>query len=331
MKKMYISALIICATLTASAQFSGTVKYKPTACAENLMESYRRLAARSGLKSCFPGIYSVTGYMQAGCYSFQKDSGHVTFGSYLVETSGGSTFHTTWDSARLGYDYYGVCYPSVIVWDVPRDYTTLNHVYEAYLINTADYQPALVKTFDALKSKAIKSDQITQLISWSYETSTGWTATKESANYNNLYSSKGLTVTVKLKSGKTITCYLLNNYDGAGTIVWKTPMSLTVAAVAPNKNIQTDNIKLVSSMLQQNQPNPANSSTYISYSLPDKFNTAKIKFTDYLGNTVKEATLSGAGNGSLNVDVHNLNAGTYKYALYIDGVMAESKTMMVVK
>jgi hypothetical protein len=68
-----------------------------------------------------------------------------------------------------------------------------------------------------MKRYAIRSDKIAQIISRGFESNTGWIANKENTNYNNLYSSKGLTVTVKLKTGKTITCYLLNNYDGAGT------------------------------------------------------------------------------------------------------------------
>jgi hypothetical protein len=62
MKKMYICALIVCAAVSVSAQ---TIPFKTTACAENLLESYRRLSARKGLTSCFSKVYTITGYMQA--------------------------------------------------------------------------------------------------------------------------------------------------------------------------------------------------------------------------------------------------------------------------
>jgi len=331
MKKMYICALIICTAISASAQLGGTVVFKTTACAENLLESYRRLSARSGLTSCFTGVYSITGYMQAGCYSAQKDSGHVTFASYLNESAGGSWFHTTWDSARLGYDYYGVCYPKVMVWDIPRHSGTINHVYEAFLVNVSDYQKSLTRTFDYMKRYAVKSDQILKIVSWGYESNAGWIASKESANYNNLNSSKGLIVTVQLKTKKIITCYLLNNYDGNATLTWKSAMGTATSSFTGTETDNNLSMQLTSAVLHQSQPNPANNSTVISYTLPAKFTSAKIRITDYTGNTIKEIKLNGAGNGNINTNVQSLNAGSYKYSLLIDGMMVETKTMIVVK
>lgn len=328
MKKIHLCALIICASISLSAQ---TVSFKTSPCAENLLESYRRLSARIGVKTCVDKIPSVTGYMQAGCYSGQKDSGHVTFASFFDERAGSSFFRTTWDSEPLGYNYYGACYPSVIVWDVPHDGSTLNHVYEAYLLSTTDYQKSLIKTYAYLKKYAIKSDQIAQIISWGYERDNGWIATKENANYNNLNSSKGLIVTIKTKKGITTNCYLLNNYDGAATLTWKTAMAGTVHLLAEKEETSSVQVKLSSAVLLQNQPNPANNNTTISYVLPEKYINAKIRITDYTGNVIKEIKITGAGNGNINADVHSLNSGTYKYSLFVDGVMLDTKTMIVVK
>jgi len=328
MKKMYICAFIICAALSVSAQ---TVPFKTTACIENLLESYRRLSARKGLTSCFPKVYSITGYMQAGCYTYQKDSGHVTFASFFDETAGGALFRTTWDSLPIGYDYYGACYPKVIVWDIPRNGSTINHVFEAYLVNVSDYQKSLTRTYDYMKRYAIRSDKIAQIISWGFESNTGWIANKENANYNNLYSSKGLTVTVKLKTGKSVTCYLLNNYDGVGTLTWKSAISTATATITTIEQSSEIQVKLASAALQQNKPNPANNSTIISYSLPEKYMSAKIRITDYTGNTVKEIKLNGTGNSSINTDVQRLNQGAYKYSLFVDDLMIDTKTMMIVR
>ncbi len=330
MKKIYLCALLISAAITATAQ-KNTIPFMTTPCADNLLESYKRLSARTGTHSCVSKVISITGYMQAGCYSLQKDSGHVTFASFFDETSGSSLFRTTWDSEPLGYNYYGVCYPSVIAWDVPHDGSTLNHVFEAYLVSTSNYQQSLSKTYAAVKKYAIRSTDIDAILSWTFETNSGWIANKENASYNNLNSSKGIIVTIRTKKKQVIDCYLLNNYDGAGTITWKRKLA-TANATAQEQSVQpVAQVKLTSATLAQNQPNPAANNTAIAYELPEKYTSASIRITNSTGVTIKEVKLTGHGSGLLQTDVNSLNPGTYKYSLLVDGIMIDTKTMSVIK
>lgn len=83
--------------------------------------------------------------------------------------------------------------------------------------------------------------------------------------------------------------------------------------------------------LEQNSPNPFSGNTTIAYSLPQKFNTAKIIITDKSGKTLKSANVSGSGKGSLNVDVATLASGTYNYSLVVDGMVISAKQMILTK
>jgi len=95
------------------------------------------------------------------------------------------------------------------------------------------------------------------------------------------------------------------------------------------ENIQTVNVS--NALLEQNVPNPFNNNTVIHYTLPEKYTTAQIIVTDKSGKVLKQANVSGTGKGSLNIDAATLSAGTYHYTLYVDGKIAGSKQMVLVK
>lgn len=95
------------------------------------------------------------------------------------------------------------------------------------------------------------------------------------------------------------------------------------------ENIQT--LNLSNALLGQNVPNPFNSNTIIHYTLPEKYTTAQIIITDKSGKVLKQANVTGTGKGSLNIDAATLSAGTYHYTLYVDGKIAGSKQMVLVK
>jgi trimeric autotransporter adhesin len=90
-------------------------------------------------------------------------------------------------------------------------------------------------------------------------------------------------------------------------------------------------VTLTAGGLQQNAPNPFNNVTAIAYTLPEKYNHAKIVFTDKSNKTIKEVVLTGKGSGMVNINSSTLNAGTYQYSLYINNVLAETKQMMIIK
>ena len=101
------------------------------------------------------------------------------------------------------------------------------------------------------------------------------------------------------------------------------------ASTVTGSNLQTINISPAS--LEQNVPNPLNSSTVINYTLPAKYTSAQIVITDKSGKQLKQATVSGTGKGALNVDAVTLSAGTYNYTLYVDGKLIGSKQMVIIK
>jgi hypothetical protein len=84
--------------------------------------------------------------------------------------------------------------------------------------------------------------------------------------------------------------------------------------------------------LLQNYPNPFNSSTVIYYRLP-KTSKASIKIFDILGKVVASIDCKEeiAGEHKFTWDAKGLNSGLYLCRLYIDGIPAETKQMILLK
>ena len=83
--------------------------------------------------------------------------------------------------------------------------------------------------------------------------------------------------------------------------------------------------------LEQNIPNPFTSSTTITYSLPQKFSSAKIVITDKNGRALKQLNIAVPGKGTIHVDASTLSSGAYNYTLYVDGKSIASKQMMLTR
>ena len=96
-------------------------------------------------------------------------------------------------------------------------------------------------------------------------------------------------------------------------------------------NQQSMNIYQSDPVLEQNIPNPFNQSAIINYTLPAKFTSAKIIVTDNSGKTIKQFTLSSSGKGAVSIAAGTLASGLYHYTLYVDGKMADSKKMEIIK
>ena len=93
----------------------------------------------------------------------------------------------------------------------------------------------------------------------------------------------------------------------------------------------TVNASVSSASLEQNVPNPYNSSTSISYTLPQQFSSAQIIITDIFGKTLKTIPVSGQGKGVLHLDASSLSAGMYNYTLLVDGKLIGSRKMILAK
>jgi hypothetical protein len=97
-------------------------------------------------------------------------------------------------------------------------------------------------------------------------------------------------------------------------------------------NVQTLNNEAASALsLAQNIPNPFSNNTVINYNLPKEFASAKIIITDNSGKMLKQINISGGSKGSVTVDAGILSAGTYQYALFIDGRRVDAKQMVITK
>ena len=103
------------------------------------------------------------------------------------------------------------------------------------------------------------------------------------------------------------------------------------SAVTSNAAQQNNIILTDAASLQQNIPNPFTNTTTITYSLPNKFSSAKIIITDKNGKQLKQLNLSGAGKGTVHVDASMLAAGAHSYSLYVKGKLIASKQMIAVK
>ncbi len=96
-------------------------------------------------------------------------------------------------------------------------------------------------------------------------------------------------------------------------------------------NTSSSNITLSGASLQQNIPNPYNQTTTIRYTLPQQFTSAQIIVTDITGRAVKQISVSGSGQGSLQINARTLSSGTYNYSLIVDGKFIDTKKMILSK
>lgn len=86
---------------------------------------------------------------------------------------------------------------------------------------------------------------------------------------------------------------------------------------------------LSAASLAQAIPNPAKGNTRISYSLPSGASRAQLLLTDATGKLLKSITLN--TSGTVNLDVTGLSSGVYHYSLAIDGKIAETKKITVIR
>lgn len=85
------------------------------------------------------------------------------------------------------------------------------------------------------------------------------------------------------------------------------------------------------SAMQQNQPNPFNKSTVISYTLKSGDSNAKIVIRDLNGNMVRELSIAQSGKGQVTINANTLAQGTYTYTLQINNESVDTKLMVVTK
>jgi hypothetical protein len=194
-----------------------------TPCTQSLLQSFKNLVTGAGVSICNTSVNypSVSFAMPHNCYSLMDTSTSiVTYTSFYIPNT--DEFRVIWGSLKAQFDYYGVCAPSPIIYPFPG--ITENHVFGAKLIRQADYKAFATTPKDYVTMvgvAGIKIGDIETIISVYLEDANGYIRATEQANYDNVYSSKGIVVKVKMKTGTIETCYLINNYDTAGTLNWK--------------------------------------------------------------------------------------------------------------
>jgi hypothetical protein len=95
--------------------------------------------------------------------------------------------------------------------------------------------------------------------------------------------------------------------------------------------ITSKTVDITDASLTQNNPNPFNNATTISYTLPQQYQSAKILVTGKSGNTLKEIKVLGNGSQRLTLDASTLSAGSYQYSLYVNGKLISTKQMMLTR
>jgi len=109
-------------------------------------------------------------------------------------------------------------------------------------------------------------------------------------------------------------------------------VSKPISKVSPNKStlpIETE--MLTYPVLDQNIPNPFNTSTTIGYYLPNTITNASIYIYDMNGVQLKRYSINQRGKGNVTIQGSELNAGMYLYALIADGNVIDTKRMILTK
>jgi len=92
--------------------------------------------------------------------------------------------------------------------------------------------------------------------------------------------------------------------------------------------VNTDGLQS-NAVLYQNSPNPFNESTIIKYVLPIDCLSATINIFDMQDQPRKNIQLSTKGEGEVQINASELNAGMYFYVLIVDGKIIDSKNMIL--
>jgi hypothetical protein len=85
-------------------------------------------------------------------------------------------------------------------------------------------------------------------------------------------------------------------------------------------------------VLYQNYPNPFNASTIIKYSLKYKSNILVILY-DILGKKIKIMVNETKKSGTYSIKFQNseLSSGIYFYSLFANGILINSKKLIIIK
>jgi hypothetical protein len=84
-------------------------------------------------------------------------------------------------------------------------------------------------------------------------------------------------------------------------------------------------------VLYQSNPNPTTNIATISYAINIPFSTAYISVASVNGVVVNKYDITQQGNGKINFDGTAVASGMYKYSLFIDGKLYDTKSLIMIK
>ncbi|MBK8848009.1 MAG: tail fiber domain-containing protein, partial [Bacteroidetes bacterium] len=109
-------------------------------------------------------------------------------------------------------------------------------------------------------------------------------------------------------------------------------MKQCVESLCANNESKTQNSELkTENYLFQNQPNPFNQTTVISYQLLSDAKNASIVIRGLNGEELKSVSLSNTGKGQVTINANELAQGTYTYTLIVNGKSVDTKLMVVTR
>jgi hypothetical protein len=163
-------------------------------------------------------------------------AGFVSFSAWYwyahTESKYTIAFHSAWFSSEIQENAVICkdCWHQPLVNPFPATVNMDNHVFEAILVPVKAYQQGRMNASvfshaeDATNPFAaiqIKASDVAKIYDVSIEGAGGYMNLNLPTQYNEVHSSVGLICDVLLKNGKTMKCYVFNNYDASGTMIWK--------------------------------------------------------------------------------------------------------------
>ena len=92
-----------------------------------------------------------------------------------------------------------------------------------------------------------------------------------------------------------------------------------------------ETVALTYPVLDQNAPNPFNTSTTIGFYLPATITNASIYVYDMNGVQLKTFPIAERGKGNVTIQGSEFSAGMYLYAMIVDGKVIDTKRMILTK
>lgn len=90
-----------------------------------------------------------------------------------------------------------------------------------------------------------------------------------------------------------------------------------------------ENVVTTENSLFQNAPNPFSQKTTIGYSLNENAQDARICLYDMNGTQIRSIKVNSTGQGNIVIDAKQLKAGLYLYSLIVDGILVDTKRMVL--